>query len=252
LAAAKVDAQGQKITTTTNWISPSFQSSAEKLAADAIKRFLKSDVRVVGLGSGPMAAAIVRRMSEIQNKEDLECVVTSYQIKLEAECSGLKVVDENRISDIDLVFDGADEVNSKFDMIKGGGGALFREKIIHTCSKKIVIAAESYKFVQIFSWPIPIEVHPFGISLVRKELQKMGGQPVQRMLKEGYPYVTENGNFILDTKFGSIASRSSSEMESQLKNIPGVIEAGLFTKHADAYYEAKSDGTFEVIEPDKM
>jgi ribose 5-phosphate isomerase A len=109
-----------------------------------------------------------------------------------------------------------------------------------------VIAAESNKFVNTFSWPIPIEVHPFAISIVTKELRSKGACPKQRMLNEGYPYVTENGNFILDTKFESISN--SDGMENNLKGIPGVIEVGLFTRHADAYYNAKSDGSFEIIE----
>lgn len=233
-------------TKSADWIPAAFQRSAQNLARDAIKRFVKSG-QVIGLGSGPMAAAIVRSMSEEKNKQTLECVATSYQIKLEAECSGLKIVDENRIPDIDVVFDGADEIGPELDMIKGGGGALLREKVVHTSAKAIVIAAESNKFVKAFSWPIPIEVHPFAISLVRKELRDAGGLPRQRMLKEGYPYVTENGNFILDTKFDSISDPQ--DLETRLKDIPGVIEVGLFTKHADAYYKAISDGSFERIEP---
>lgn len=202
--------------------------------------------QVIGLGSGLMAAAIVRGMTEVDNKETLECIATSYQIKLEAQCSGLKIVDESRIPDIDVVFDGADEIDQNLDMIKGGGGALLREKILHTAAKTIVIAAESTKFVQEFTWPIPIEVHPFAISLSRKALRDAGGYPRQRMLKESYPYVTENGNFILDTKFDDISDPSG--MEARLKDIPGVVEVGLFTKHADTYYKAKNDGTFERIE----
>lgn len=204
--------------------------------------------QIIGLGSGPMAAAIVRQLAEAENKKALECVATSYQIKLEAECSGLKVVGEERIPDIDVVFDGADEVvDSSLDMIKGGGGALLREKIVHSAAKKIVIAAESDKFVSALSWPVPVEVHPFAVSIVRKKLKEAGGRPGQRMLKESYPYVTENGNFVLDTKFDSIADATSKEIE--LKNIAGVVEVGLFTRHADYYYKAKNDGSFETIEP---
>lgn len=227
-----------------NWIPTLFQRSAENLARDAVKRYLKGN-QVIGLGSGPMAAAIVREMREVENKETLECVATSYQIKLEAQCSGLKIVDESRIPEIDVVFDGADEINQNLDMIKGGGGALLREKILHTAARMIVIAAESTKFVQEFTWPVPIEVHQFAISLARRALAEAGGHSRQRMLKESYPYVTENGNFILDTKFDDISDPSG--MEAKLKDIPGVIEVGLFTKHADIYYRAKNDGTFERI-----
>lgn len=232
----------------TNWIPKTFQTAADRLAKDAVKRFIREGGnQVVGLGSGPMAAAIVREMAGISGKERVECVPTSFQIKLETECSGLTIADESRMPDIDVVFDGADEVDSQFNMIKGGGGALLREKIVHSSSKQVVIAAESSKFVSAFTWSVPIEVHPFAIHSARKKLEDGGGKPRMRMLKEGYPYVTENGNFILDTSFDFTAS-DIRQMEIELKGIAGVVEVGLFTRRADAYYKAQEDGSFEVIE----
>jgi ribose 5-phosphate isomerase A len=195
-----------------------------------------------------MAAAIVREMANFEGKDTLQCVPTSFQIKLEAECSGLTIVDESKIPEIDVVFDGADEVDSNFNMIKGGGGALLREKIIHSSSRKIVTAAESSKFVSKFTWPVPIEVHPFAVHAVRKKLEEgKGGRPNMRMLKEGYPYVTQNGNFILDTKF-DLSSGDLRARELELKNIAGVIEVGLFTKRSGTYFKANEDGSFKAIE----
>ena len=230
----------------TNWIPRSFQDAARNLAKEAVNYFVRPN-QVIGLGSGPMATSIVREMANFDGKETLECIPTSFQIKLEAQCSGLKLVDENKMPEVDVVFDGADEVDAKFNMIKGGGGALLREKIVHSSAKRIVIAAESTKFVPTFSWPVPIEIHPFAIHFVRKKLEDIvGGRPKMRMLKEGYPYVTENGNFILDTSFDFPSDIRRQEIE--LKNIAGVIEVGLFTKHANVYYKAKEDGSFETIE----
>jgi ribose 5-phosphate isomerase A len=230
----------------TNWVPRSFQDAARNLAKEAVNYFVRPN-QVIGLGSGPMAASIVREMANFDGKETLECIPTSFQIKLEAQCSGLKLVDENKIPEVDVVFDGADEVDAKFNMIKGGGGALLREKIVHSAAKRIVIAAESTKFVPTFSWPVPIEIHPFAIHIVKKKLEDIaGGRPKMRMLKEGYPYVTENGNFILDTSFDFPSDISRQEVE--LKNIAGVIEVGLFTRHANAYYKAKEGGSFETIE----
>jgi ribose 5-phosphate isomerase A len=226
-----------------NWIPRPFQSAAENLAREAVSKFVKDD-QVIGLGSGPMAAAIIREMANFEGKGTLECIPTSFQIKLEAECSGLKMADESRIPEIDVVFDGADEVDSGFNMIKGGGGALLREKIVHSAAKQIVIAAESKKFVPSFTWPVPIEIHPFAIHATRKKLEDLGGRPRMRMLKEGYPYVTENGNFILDTSF---QFSDIKRQEVELKNIAGVVEVGIFTRHADAYYKAQEDGSFEAI-----
>lgn len=229
----------------TNWIPRSFQQAARNLAKEVVERFVKPN-QIIGLGSGPMAAAIVREMGNFDSKETLECIPTSFQIKLEAQCSGLKLVDEDKVPEIDVVFDGADQVDAKFNMIKGGGGALLREKIVHSSAKQIIIAAESSKFLPTFSWPVPIEIHPFAIHIVRKKLEDMDGTPKMRMLKEDYPYVTENGNFILDTLFDF--SSDIGQQEVELKNIAGVVEVGLFTKHANAYYKAKEDGTFETIE----
>ncbi len=230
----------------TNWVSRSFQEAARNLAKEAVNHFIRPN-QVIGLGSGPMAASIVREMANFDGKETLKCITTSFQIKLEAQCSGLKLVDENKMPEVDVVFDGADEVDAKFNMIKGGGGALLREKIVHSAAKRIVIAAESTKFVPTFSWPVPIEIHPFAIHIVKKKLEDtIGGRPKMRMLKEGYPYVTENGNFILDTSFDFPSDIRQQEVE--LKNIAGVIEVGLFTKHANAYYKAKENGSFETIE----
>jgi ribose 5-phosphate isomerase A len=230
----------------TNWIPRPFQDAARNLAKKAIEQFVKEN-QVIGLGSGPMAAAIVREMVNFRGRKTLQCIPTSFQIKLEAKCSGLQLVDESMIPEIDVVFDGADEIDAEFNMVKGGGGALLREKIVHSAAKQVVIAAESKKFVSTFSWPVPIEIHPYAIHTMRKRLEDAGGRPKMRMLKEGYPYVTENGNFILDTHFDfSKANTRSKEIE--LKNIAGVVEVGLFTRQADVYYKAKEDSTFETIE----
>ena len=193
-----------------------------------------------------MAAAIVRELETLSFKDTIECIPSSFQIKLEAQCSGLNLVDDDKLCEIDLVFDGADEVDRNFNMIKGGGGALLREKIAHSAAKKIIIAAESSKFVTTFDWPVPIEIAPFGVRSIRKRLEELGSTPKMRMLKEGYPYVTENGNFILDTFLD--LKQDIKALEIKLKNIAGVIEVGLFTRHANTYYKAKEDGLFETIE----
>lgn len=221
----------------------SLQDAIQKLAKDAVK--LAKGSKVVGLGSGSTAAHIVREMAKMPGKDSMEFVPTSLQIKIEAEKSSLRIADESRIPDIDIVFDGADQIDGKFNMIKGGGGALLREKILISSAKKVVIVADAGKFVQSFSRSVPIEVHTMARSAVSKKLAELGGQPLLRTLDKGYPFVTENGNVILDTTFASIPDPKKKEME--LKNIAGVLEVGLFTRRADVYYKAKSDGTFEAI-----
>ena len=227
-------------------------TAIENAAKDAIKRFVKSNNnnRIIGLGSGSTTAALVREMAKLPNKEAIDFVTSSLQIKIEAEKSGLKIVDdENRIPEIDIVFDGADQIDSEFNMIKGGGGALLKEKILISASKKVVIIADSMKFVNKFNRPVPIEIHQFARSMIWKKLQEEkigGGQPQLRTMEKGYPFVTENGNIILDTIFTSLIDVQKKEVE--LKSIPGVLEVGLLTKRADIYYKAKSDGSFEIVE----
>jgi ribose 5-phosphate isomerase A len=146
---------------------------------------------------------------------------------------------------MDIVFDGADQIDSKYNMIKGGGGALLREKILISAAKKVVIVADESKFVESFKRSVPIEVHPMARSLASKKLEEMKGKPKLRMLDKGYPFVTENGNLILDVLFPPITD--AIKMELELKNIAGVLEVGIFTRRADIYYKAKADGSFETI-----
>ena len=111
----------------------------------------------------------------------------------------------------------------------------------------MVIIAESTKFVKYLDYPVPIEVNPFGRHITESKIKKIGGQVKLRMLKEGYPYITENGNLVYDTTFALISDIQKTE--ANLKSIPGVLEVGLFTKHADVYYKASAYGSFEFIEP---
>jgi ribose 5-phosphate isomerase A len=221
----------------------SYEISIQKLAQEATK--LVKGVKVVGLGSGSTVSFIVREMAKLPEKGSIEFVPTSLQIKLEAEKSSLRIADENTIPDMDIVFDGADQIDSKYNMIKGGGGALLREKILISAAKKVVIVADDSKFVDSLSRSVPIEVHPMARSLVINKLEEMEGKPILRKLEKGYPFVTENGNLILDVLFPTIDDPK--KMEIELKNIAGVLEVGIFTRRADIYYKAKTDGSYDTI-----
>ncbi len=215
------------------------------LSQDFFKKYI-SKGSTIGLGSGSTVEKIVRNFGLLEYKDTLEFVVTSLQIRIVSESMGLKIIDQ-KDGHIDVVLDGADQIDSGFNMIKGGGGALLKEKILISSSEKFVIVAQANKFVDKFSISIPIEVTQFGRIFVRKELEKIGGLPRMRILDKGYPFVTENGNIIYDTvlpKYDNIK-----ETERDLKNIPGVIEVGLFTNHADSYYKIHSENDFESIIP---
>lgn len=215
------------------------------LSQDFFKKYI-SKRSTIGLGSGSTVEKIVRNFALLEYKDSLEFVVTSLQIKIVSESMGLKIIDQ-KDGHIDVVLDGADQIDSGFNMIKGGGGALLKEKILISSSKKFVIVAQANKFVDKFSMAIPIEVTPFGRIFVRRELEKIGGLPRMRMLNKGYPFITENGNLIYDTLLPD--SNNIKETERDIKNIPGVIEVGLFTNHADSYYKIHSENDFESIIP---
>ena len=236
------------------------------------KNFQKENI-IIGLGSGSTVAELVKKISTVPNIEDFNFIPTSIQIKLIAEKAGLKFTDETKINNIDLVIDGADQIDHNLNMIKGGGGALFKEKIIMYSANERVILADSKKFVPELTMPIPIEVHPFARSTVTKILESMtilakegntkhseinntrrdkmyeGGhlsaKPIIRTTLKGYPFITENGNIILDTEFSSILDVEKTEKE--IKNIPGVIEVGLFSrKNNTQYYFVNREGKFSV------
>ena len=201
---------------------------------------------VIGLGSGRAATSIVKSLSSHLKKNHLSVVAipTSLQIKIEAEKSGIPIIEPDQIDHIDLVFDGADQIDASGNMIKGGGGALLREKILISIAKKVVIIADESKFVKKLDRSVPIEVHQFARNIATIQIRKFGGKPHMRLLDRGYPFVTENGNIILDCEFGKISKPK--DLASKIIEIPGVIEVGIFSK-PDIIYKIKENGKFETL-----
>lgn len=201
---------------------------------------------VVGLGSGRAATAIVKLLSSHLKKNNfsVKAIPTSLQIKMEAEKGGIPIIEPDQIDHIDIVFDGADQIDSKGNMVKGGGGALLREKILISIAKKVVIIADETKFVKKLDRSIPVEVHPFARNTAAMKIRSYGGKPQIRLLDRGYPFVTENGNIIIDCDFGKIPDPKS--LATKIIEIPGVMEVGLFSR-PDVIFKAKENGTFEIL-----
>ncbi|HET7337310.1 MAG TPA: ribose-5-phosphate isomerase RpiA [Candidatus Nitrosotalea sp.] len=216
----------------------------EALSPQALK-MVKNNF-IIGLGSGRAATAIVKLLSSHirKNKFSIKAIPTSLQIKMEAERGGIPIIEADQINHVDLVFDGADQIDAKGNMIKGGGGALLREKILINIANKVVIIADESKFVRKLDRSVPVEVHPFARNTVVIQIRKLGGKPYIRLLERGYPFVTENGNIILDCDFGQI--QNPKELATKIIEIPGVIEVGIFPK-PDIIYKAKEDGKYEII-----
>ena len=208
---------------------------------------LVNDNNVLGLGSGRAATVLVRSLSTYLKEKNIrvKAVPTSLQIKLEAEKGGISIIEADQIEHIDIVFDGADQIDEKRNMIKGGGGALLREKILINIAKKVIIIADESKFVKKLNRSVPIEVHPFARNIAAKQIQKYGGKPVLRTIERGYPFVTENGNIILDSDFGEI--QNPEELAEKIIQIPGVMEVGIFTRKPDVLYKVKENGKFELL-----
>ncbi len=216
----------------------------QSIAEDIYEKFI-SKSKVIGLGSGLTVSSILKHMKRLGENRDIKFVTTSLQIKNSAQALGLNMIDESYIPDIDFVLDGADQIDSHFNMIKGGGGALLREKIVISAAKSFAIVGHSNKYVDRFNIPIPVEVHPFARSFVLNELLRISAIPKLRMLDKGYPFVTENGNIIYDTSFTPF--QEMHEMEVKIKTIPGVMEVGIFTKCANAYYVINPNNTFTIL-----
>ncbi|HYF99436.1 MAG TPA: ribose 5-phosphate isomerase A [Candidatus Saccharimonadales bacterium] len=221
--------------------------SFENIAKDIINNHISSANRqhIIGLGSGRAVTKIVQ-MLPYQVTKSCEFICTSLQIKIEAERKNLKVIDESQIPLLDVVIDGADQINDKFFLIKGGGGALLREKILYYSAKKTIIVADISKFVSVFSRSVPIEILPFSRKSVIPFLERLGGTPILRTLDKGYPYVTENGNLILDVMFEDYSNIPM--LETELKKLPGIIETGFFIQVPNICYCALYDNKYRKYE----
>ena len=223
----------------------SYDSAISALSNDALK-FVK-DNYVIGLGSGRAATTLVKSLALLikEKKFNIKGVPTSLQIKLIAEKAGITVVESDQVDYIDVVFDGADQINSQKFVIKGGGGALLRENILFSLAKKIVVMADKTKFVKNFTRAVPVEIHPLARNSVANSIKKLGGKATLRSLDRGYPFITENGNIILDCDFGTI--KNPKALSQKIKQIPGVMESGIFLRKPDIVYKAKTGGKFEII-----
>lgn len=198
------------------------------------------DGQILGIGTGSTVAIFIEMLSERVKKEGLRvmCVPTSYQSAYLAMERGLRLTTLEEYPTIDLAVDGADEVDRSLNLIKGGGAALTKEKIVDSAAKRFVVIADESKLVDRLGTksPVPIEVIPMAWRRVSNMVRVLGGEPKLRDggdRKDG-PLITDNGNFIIDARFEEIADPRALEFE--LKRIPGVVEVGLFVNLANAAY----------------
>lgn len=225
----------------------SWREEAKRRAALAAVQHVQDNF-VIGLGSGSTAVYVIEEIGRLVREEGLTVlgVPSSSQAMLVAIQSGipLTTLDEHAVLDLDI--DGADEVDGKLNMIKGGGGALTREKIVASAAKQVIIVADETKFVEkLGAFKVPAEVLPFALATTTEAIKKLGGKPFLRE-SEGKvgAVVTDNGNYILDVDFGLISDAKG--LNQELKLVPGVVETGLFIGLADIVYLAKPDGIVKL------
>ncbi|HBR58861.1 MAG: ribose-5-phosphate isomerase RpiA [SAR324 cluster bacterium] len=201
--------------------------SEKQRAAEAAVEYVK-DGMIVGLGTGSTTEFAVKKLGErVRDGLAIRGIPTSDVTKVQAEEEGIPLIDFSETMYIDLTIDGADEIDINLNMIKGGGAALLREKIVASASKEEIIIVSHEKFVkQLGSFPLPVEVIPFGWQVIFNQLETLGGSPDLR-LKQGQPLLTDQGNYIIDCRFRQIID--ASQLEQRLNMIPGVVENGLFT-----------------------
>ncbi|MGV8127524.1 MAG: ribose-5-phosphate isomerase RpiA [Methanothrix sp.] len=214
---------------------------AKKAAGEAAADLVESGM-VVGLGTGSTVAWTIRRLGERVKEEGLEFlgVPTSFQAEsLAVEC-GILLTTLNQHPVLDLAIDGADQVDQRLYVIKGGGAAHTREKVVACSARRFVIVADESKYVKQLTHPVPVETLPFALRLVERKLLELGGRPVLRLgkMKDG-PVITDNGNFVLDVDFGRI--EEPGELGTRMSRIPGLVEHGIF-ENLDELYLARGSG----------
>ncbi|WP_141501192.1 ribose-5-phosphate isomerase RpiA [Paenibacillus luteus] len=220
---------------------------SKRVAAERAVEFV-TDGMIVGLGTGSTAFWAIRKIGQrVKEGLKIQAIATSTASEKLARELGIPLLSFAEIDTIDVTIDGADEVDSNWNLTKGGGGALLREKIVASVSKELIIIVDESKIVEeLGSFPLPVEIIPFGYEMTLKQLHKLGAEPLLRKTDDQI-YKTDNGNFIADCHFGKIANPE--ELHQALNLIPGVVDNGLFVKLATHVIVGHKDGSVRELSP---
>ena len=214
----------------------------KRIAGEAAVAHVR-DGMTVGLGTGSTVAHTIRKLAEVVHAQGWKIlgVPTSVATERLARDLGIPLVTFEEVEGVDVAIDGADEVDPKLNLIKGGGGAHFREKVVARSARLVVIAVDASKVVTVLGtrMAVPVEVHPFGWRQTKTALERLWCTATIR--NEGAdPFRTDNGNFVIDCKFGAIPKPE--KLEREINNVPGVLENGLFVGLADLVLVGGSEG----------
>jgi len=219
------------------------ESDAKQMAGIHAVKYIE-DGMVVGLGTGSTAYYAIQEIGKrVKQGLNVKGVPTSIETARIATEAGIPLLENFEF--IDVAIDGADEVCPYGNLIKGGGGALFREKIVAAASSKFIVVVNDKKNVEnLGKFPLPVETLPFGCLSVKNKLEEFGCTTKLRLQESAKPFVTDNGNYIIDCLFGKIDDPEILEFE--LNAIPGVIENGLFIGSCDLLLTGTAEGVIEV------
>jgi ribose 5-phosphate isomerase A len=217
----------------------SFKKAAALKAVDFVR-----DGMVVGLGTGSTAKHMVIALgAKVRAGMTLRAVPTSHETAALARQSGIPLIDTENRWEIDVAIDGADQVDPGFNLIKGGGGALLKEKIVAASARQFIVLVDHTKQVPVLggSFPLPIEIVPFGWGSTAREIERLTKSPVVLRERNGAPFKTEAGNLIVDVHLARI--EQPADLEIALNQIPGIVETGLFVGRTDILIVGKASGT---------
>jgi ribose 5-phosphate isomerase A len=217
----------------------------KEVAARASLKFIK-DGQVVGLGTGSTAAYFIQALGEkVKNGLRIRGISSSVRSRDQAASLGIPMTTLDECPEIDVTVDGADEVDPQLRLIKGGGGALLREKIVASATKQFVIVADATKRVAVLGkFPLPVEVIKFAEAVVVRKIEALGAKVTLRRAADGTPFVTDEHNHILDCHFGQIPDADG--LARKLSDMPGVVEHGLFIGMANVVLVANGSEVLEL------
>jgi ribose 5-phosphate isomerase A len=219
------------------------KEAAGKEAAQLIK-----DGMTIGIGTGTTAAFFIKHLAKrVQDGLEIKAVATSERSYDLAAKLGIPMINIAELTHMDIAVDGADEIDPEKQMIKGGGGALLREKIIDSMAEEMVVIVDETKCVkQLGKFPLPVEILPFGYAATLEKLAKKNLKPALRRNAKGAPFVTDNSNYIADLHLNAI--ENPEELNLALHLIPGVLETGLFINMAGRVVIGHPNGKTTLLE----
>lgn len=228
--------------------------NAKKIAAyKAVDTEMNKSIKVVGIGSGTTIVYVAERLGQLDYKKEFVCIPTGFQSQQLIIKNDLVLGSIEQFPQVGITFDGADEIDKNLNLIKGGGGCLFQEKLLAISSNKVVVIADERKMShsvlgKVWTKGIPIEVVPKSYVRIFKDLHLLGAKSIN--LRDGTPFksgpvITDNNNFLIDADFGPIYDAVS--LNNKIKMLVGVVETGIFINLACKFYIGKESGELDIF-----